>query len=164
VEIVVRAVLVFAFLWLITRITGRASLGELSSFQLILYTAMGDLVQQAVTQQDYSLTSAVLTIGSFTLLTLGLSWVNVRFPRLRPLVHGRPVLVVQDGTPRLEVLRRERMSVDDLMATARQQGIRRLSDVDIAVLETDGRVSFFCTADKNETAADGAADPPDVSR
>ena len=44
---------------------------------------MGDLVQQAVTQQDHSLTSAVLTIGTFTLLTLLLSWLNVRFPRLR---------------------------------------------------------------------------------
>lgn len=159
-EIVVRAVLVFFFLWLVTRITGRSSLGELSSFQLILYTAMGDLVQQSVTQQDYSLTSAVMTIGSFTLLTLGLSWLNVRFPRLRPFVHGRPVLVVQDGTPRLETLRKERMSMDDLMATARQQGIRRLSEVDVAVLETDGRVSFFRAGEGSE----GAADPADVSR
>lgn len=159
-EIVVRAVVVFVFLWCITRITGRSSLGELSSFQLILYTAMGDLVQQAVTQQDYSLTSAVLTIGCFTLLTLTLTWLNVRFPRLRPFVHGKPVLVVQDGTPHLDVLRKERMSLDDLMATARQQGIRRLSEVDVAVLETDGRVSFFRAGGDS----DGAADPPDVSR
>lgn len=147
-EIVVRAVLVFVFLWVITRITGRSSLGELSSFQLILYTAMGDLVQQGVTQQDYSFTSAVLTIGSFTLLTLGLSWLNVRFPRLRGLVHGKPVLVVRDGEPLLDVLRRERMSMDDLLATARQQGIRRLSEVDVAVLETDGKVSFFRVGDQ----------------
>ncbi|WP_432560937.1 DUF421 domain-containing protein [Kineococcus sp. SYSU DK003] len=142
-EIVVRAVVVFVFLWLITRITGRSSLGELSSFQLILYTAMGDLVQQAVTQQDYSLTAGVLVIGVFTLLTLLLSWINVRFPKLRGVVHGKPVLVVRDGEPLLDVLRRERMSLDDLMATARQQGIRRFSEVDVAVLETDGRVSFL---------------------
>ncbi|WP_432511407.1 DUF421 domain-containing protein [Kineococcus sp. SYSU DK001] len=146
-EIVVRAVLVFVFLWAITRITGRSSLGELSSFQLILYTAMGDLVQQAVTQQDSSLTSGVLAIASFTVLTVLLSWLNVRFPRWRGLVHGKPVLVVRDGEPLMDVLRRERMSMDDLMATARQQGIRRLSEVDVAVLETDGRVSFFRVGD-----------------
>ncbi|WP_432570654.1 DUF421 domain-containing protein [Kineococcus sp. SYSU DK005] len=142
-EIVVRAALVFLFLWGITRLTGRSSLGELSAFQLILYTAMGDLAQQAVTQQDYSLTSVVLTIGTFTLITLALSWLKVRFPRVRPLVHGRPVVVVRDGDPDLAALSEERMSLEDLLANARQQGIRRLSDVEVAVLETDGRVSFF---------------------
>nr|WP_246315530.1 YetF domain-containing protein [Kineococcus aurantiacus] len=104
---------------------------------------MGDLVQQAVTQQDYSLTAGVLVIGVFTLLTLLLSWVNVRFPGLRKVVHGTPVLVVRDGEPLLDVLHRERMSLDDLRAAARQQGIRRFSEVDVAVLETDGQVSFL---------------------
>ncbi|GAB3260778.1 hypothetical protein GCM10027586_19690 [Kineococcus gypseus] len=155
-EIVVRAVLVFFFLWGITRLTGRSSLGELSAFQLILYTAMGDLAQQAVTQQDFSLTSVVLTIGTFTLLTLALSWVQVRFPRSRPVVHGRPVVVVRDGEPDLAVLSEERMSLDDLLASARQQGIRRLSGVELAVLETDGDVSFFSALD-DDGGEDGAA-------
>ena len=64
-EVVYRALFIFGFLWFITRVTGRATLGELSTFQLLLYVTMGDLVQQAVTQQDYSVTASVLAIGVF---------------------------------------------------------------------------------------------------
>jgi uncharacterized membrane protein YcaP (DUF421 family) len=61
-EIVFRSLAVFFFLWIVTRAVGRNSLGELSTFQLLLYVTMGDLVQQAVTQQDYSVTAAVLAV------------------------------------------------------------------------------------------------------
>ncbi len=73
-EIVIRALVVFLFLWLVTRAAGRATLGELSTFELLLYVTMGDLVQQAVTQQDYSVTAAFLAVGTFALLTVALSW------------------------------------------------------------------------------------------
>ncbi len=142
-EIIVRAVVMFGFLWLITRVVGRSTLGELSTFQLILYVTMGDLIQQAVTQQDYSLTSGVLTISVFALLTIAISWVNARWSKVRPVTHGIPVVVVKDGEPLFDVLRRERLSVDDLLAAAREQGIRRLARVDLAVLEADGKISFF---------------------
>src|ERR1700760_1784954 len=104
-EIVFRALFVFAFLWLITRVTGRATLGELSTFQLLLYVTMGDLVQQAVTQQDYSVTSAVLAVSVFCLLTIALSWANARFRVLRPVTHGTPVVVVENGEPLVSNLR-----------------------------------------------------------
>jgi uncharacterized membrane protein YcaP (DUF421 family) len=115
-EIIYRALFVFAFLWFITRVAGRATLGELSTFQLMLYVTMGDLVQQAVTQQDYSVTSAVLAVGTFCLATIALSWVNSRFRSARPLTHGTPVVIVDNGEPALETMRAERVSIDDLMA------------------------------------------------
>ena len=102
-EVVYRALFIFAFLWFITRVTGRATLGELSTFQLLLYVTMGDLVQQAVTQQDYSVTASVLAIGVFALLTALLSWLNTRYRRLRPLTHGTPVIVVDQGEPVIAV-------------------------------------------------------------
>jgi uncharacterized membrane protein YcaP (DUF421 family) len=157
VEIVVRAVVVFLFLWLITRIVGRSTLGEISTFQLIVFITMGDLVQQAVTQQDYSVTAAVLAVSTFALLTILISWVNQRWPRARPVIQGTPVLLVVNGEPQIETLRRERMSVDDLYSDARQEGIERLSDVRLAVLETNGQVAFF-TGDPK----DGAASAPPV--
>ena len=149
-EIVWRAAFVFAFLWFITRITGRSTLGELSTFQLLLYVTMGDLVQQAVTQQDYSVTAAVLAVGVFALLTVGLSWANSRIPGLRPITHGVPVVIVQDGEPLLDTMRAERMSIDDLMESAREQGVERFADIRIAVLETNGRLSFFTRNEKEQ--------------
>jgi uncharacterized membrane protein YcaP (DUF421 family) len=155
-EIVFRAVLMFGFLWLVTRAVGRSSLGELSTFQLLLYVTMGDLVQQGVTQQDYSLTSAVLAVGVFALLTVALSYANWRWPRVRPVIHGVPTIVVANGEPAIAAMRAERLSLDDLMAAAREQGLERFSDIRLAVLEADGQISFF----SGEAPRSGAPRPP----
>jgi uncharacterized membrane protein YcaP (DUF421 family) len=154
-EIVYRAAFVFVFLWFITRVTGRTTLGELSTFQLLLYVTMGDLVQQGVTQQDYSVTGAVLAVAVFALLTVLLSWFNTRFKPARPLTHGTPIVVVDKGEPVLANLRAQHMSIDDLMAAARSQGIERFSQIRMGVLEANGRVSFFTGEPKS-----GATEPP----
>jgi uncharacterized membrane protein YcaP (DUF421 family) len=156
-EIVYRALFVFGFLWFITRVSGRATLGELSTFQLLLYVTMGDLVQQAVTQQDYSVTSAVLAVSVFALLTIFLSWLNSRSPRVRPLTHGTPIVIVQNGQPIEASMRAERVSLDDLIAAARNEGIDTMDDIRLAVLETNGRMSFF-TGEPQE----GSPEVPEV--
>jgi uncharacterized membrane protein YcaP (DUF421 family) len=156
VEIVIRAAVVFVFLWLVTRAVGRSTLGELSTFELLLYVTMGDLVQQAVTQQDYSVTAGVLAVSTFALLTVVLSWVQWRFPRARPVLTGRPVLVFADGRPIEDGMRRERLSLEDVLVAARQQGIRSTAEIEYAVLEADGRISFF-TRDAEDQ---GSPEPP----
>jgi uncharacterized membrane protein YcaP (DUF421 family) len=157
-EIVIRAVVMFGFLWLITRVVGRSTLGELSTFQLLLYVTMGDLIQQSITQQDYSLTSGVLAVGVFALLTILLSWVNSRWPGARSMIHGIPVVIVKDGAPLMDVLRRERLSANDLFAAAREKGLARLDDIQLAVLEADGKISFFTDSGRDV----GAPERPPV--
>jgi len=142
-EIVYRAVFIFIFLWVITRVVGRATVGELSTFQLILFITMGDMVQQSVTQQDYSVTSGVVAVSVFALLTIALSWINFRWPRARSITHGVAVVVVSDGEPVMDVLKSERLSLDDLMAAARQQGYERFDQIRLAVLEANGQIAFF---------------------
>lgn len=155
-EIVLRAVVIFFFLWAITRVVGRSTLGELSTFELILFVTMGDLVQQGVTQQDYSMTAAMLAVGTFALLTIVLSWLNVRSRRARRIVHGRPVVIFQHGEPRSEAMNHERVSFADFYAAARQQGIEHLEEVRLAVLEANGQISFFA----QDAAEDGAPPQP----
>lgn len=142
-EIVLRAVVIFFFLWAITRVAGRSTLGELSSFELILFVTMGDMVQQAVTQQDYSVTGAVLAVGTFGLLTIALSWVNSRWKAPHRVLHGTPVVVFARGEPKLDVMRRERLSMDDFVAAARGQSISSFAQIELAVLESSGQISFF---------------------
>lgn len=151
-EIVIRAVVIFLFLWLVTRAVGRSTLGELSTFELLLYVTMGDLVQQAVTQQDYSVTGGMLAVSTFALLTVALSWLQWRFPRSRPVLSGRPVLVFEDGKPIEGGMRRERLSMADVFVAAREQGIRHTSEIEYAVLEADGKLSFF-TRDPDDAGA-----------
>src|SRR4051795_7882488 len=97
----------FLFLWAVTRAVGRSTLGELSTFELLMYVTMGDLIQQSVTQQDYSLTSGVLAISVFALFTVVLSWVQWRFPRTRSLINGKPVVIIRDGRPLEPALRQQ---------------------------------------------------------
>jgi uncharacterized membrane protein YcaP (DUF421 family) len=161
-EIVYRAVIIFLFLWIITRVVGRSTIGELSTFQLILFVTMGDMVQQAVMQQDFSLIGGILAISVFASLTIAISWVALRWPRLRWLTHGVPVLIVKDGVPIDHAMRRERLTLDDLQAAARQQGFERLGDIRLAILEANGAISLFAQ-DAAEDERAGAEDKPAIA-
>ena len=156
-EIVYRALFMFFFLWVITRVVGRSTLGELSTFELLLYVTMGDLVQSAVTQQDFSVAGGVLAISVFALLTVAFSYASCRWPRVRPIVHGVPVVVVRAGEPLLDTMRDERLSLDELAAAARAEGIDRFADIEMALLEVNGRISFFS---RSARASSGAPEQP----
>jgi uncharacterized membrane protein YcaP (DUF421 family) len=112
-------------------------------FDLILLIVLGDLIQQGVTQSDYSVTGLVLAAGTIGLMTVGVSYLSFRFRPLRPLLDGEPIVLVQDGEPIVRNCRRERITTDELAAEARQQQIETLADVKWAVLETNGRISFI---------------------
>src|SRR2546421_12685108 len=111
-EIVVRAVVVFLFLWVVTRAVGRSSLGELSTFQLLLYVTMGDLVQQSITQQDYSVTAGILAVSTFAVLTALLGYLKFRVPKTSPLMDPRPLLIIKDGKLIPESLSSEHLTLD----------------------------------------------------
>ncbi len=142
-DIVLRALFAFLFIFLITRIVGRRELGSLEPFDLILLIVLGDLIQQGVTQSDYSVTGLVLAGGTMTLMTVLFSYLSFRVRRLRPVLDGEPLVLVQDGEPILRNLSRERITTEELAAEARLQGLESVSDVKWAVLETNGRISFI---------------------
>jgi uncharacterized membrane protein YcaP (DUF421 family) len=146
-EIVIRATVLFFFLWLVTRATGKRQLAQLSAFELVLIIAMGDLVQQGVTQEDYSVTGAMLAVGTFAVLSVFLSYVSWRLPRTRSVLEGRPVVVIRDGRMLEDIMRRERLTDTELLEAARKKEIRDLAAVDLAVLENDGSISFFQSQD-----------------
>ncbi len=108
---------------------------------------IGDLVQQGVTQSDYSMTGAITVVATLALLTVAMSYVSFRFPRLRPVPEGEPLVLVEDGRPIERNLRRERITVDELRAAAREQQLAPLDRVHLAILETSGRISFIPYAD-----------------
>lgn len=142
-DIVLRAIIVFAFLLVLTRIIGRRELSSLQPFDLILIIILGDAVQQGLTQDDYSLTGAFLAIGTIAVLQVLVSWIGFRFPRARPMLEGTPIVVVENGDIIERNARRERLSVDEIFEAARLQGIGHLSEVRWAVLETNGQITFI---------------------
>ena len=141
-DLVFRTVFVFLLIFAVTRAVGRRELSSMEPFDMILLVVIGDLVQQGVTQSDYSLTGATMVIVTMALLTVATAWLSFRFRRLRPLLEGDPVILVADGRILERNLRRQRMTVEELGAEARLAQISSLDDVRYAVLETSGKVSF----------------------
>jgi uncharacterized membrane protein YcaP (DUF421 family) len=142
-DIVLRAAVAFLFIFVLTRIVGRRELSSLQPFDLILLVTIGDLVQQGVTQNDFSVTGLVLAVGTISLLTVLFSWAGWRFRRLRPLLEGEPVIIVQEGEPLMANLNRERLTVEEILAEARHEQIDSLDKIKWAVLETSGKISFI---------------------
>jgi uncharacterized membrane protein YcaP (DUF421 family) len=142
-DIVFRAAAAFFFLFLVMRLVGRRELSSLEPFDLILLVVIGDLVQQGVTQSDYSFTGLVIAVSTFALLVVAVSYVTFRVRFLRPVLEGVPLVIVRDGEVIERNLRRERITVEELLAAARLQQIASLSEIRWAVLETGGQISFI---------------------
>ena len=142
-DIVIRAVVAFLLVFLITRIVGRRELGTLEPFDLILLVVLGDLIQQAVTQSDYSVTGMTLAVSTIALMTVLVSFLSFRFRRLRPLLDGEPIVMIQDGKILDRNLKRERLTEEELAMEARIQQIDSLDKVAWAILEKGGQISFI---------------------
>ena len=143
-DLVFRAIFGFLFVFLLTRIVGRRELSSLEPFDLILLVMIGDLVQQGITQNDFSVTGLVLVGGTVALMTVLVAWTDFRFPFVRPAIAGRPIIVVQDGEPIEQNLRQNRLTAEEVAAELRQeQGLASLDQVKWAILESNGRISFI---------------------
>jgi uncharacterized membrane protein YcaP (DUF421 family) len=142
-DIAIRAVALYAFVLVLTRVIGRRELSSLQPFDLVLLIVLGDSIQQGLTQDDYSVTGAVIVISTIAALQVLTSYVGFRVPFLRPVLEGEPIVVVEDGKPIEKNLHRERMTFEELMAEARQQQIASLDEVQWAVIETSGNISFI---------------------
>ena len=142
-DLVLRAIFLYFFVFAITRVIGRRELSQLAPFDIILLIVAGDAIQQGLTQDDYSLTGAVLVVGTFAILQLFTSYASFKIVRLRPLLEGEPLVIIQDGKVLDRNLRRERLTKEEIEEEARQQQISSLDQVQWAVLENSGKISFL---------------------
>jgi uncharacterized membrane protein YcaP (DUF421 family) len=147
-EVVVRATVIFFFLFVIVRVLGRRQLSEMSAFELLVLVTMGDLVQQGVTQEDMSVTGAVLAVGTFAIWSLLFAAITYRWRKAEGLVSGVPVLIIKDGKLIEDALDVERIPYDEVLEAARQQGIGDLAQVHVGIVEADGQFSFIRADDK----------------
>ena len=142
-DLVVRAAVIFFFIFLVTRIVGRRQLSSLEPFDLIMLVVIGDLVQQAITQSDNSVTGALVVISTVALLSVFVAWVAFRFRGARLIADGEPIILVEDGNLIERNLRRERLTREEVEEEARKQQIESIDDIRWAILETDGSISVI---------------------
>jgi uncharacterized membrane protein YcaP (DUF421 family) len=142
-DIALRATVLFLFIFLLTRVIGRRELSSLQPFDLILLIVLGDTIQQGLTQDDYSVTGSVIAVGAIAGLQVLTSWGAFRFPWLRRVLDGHPIVLVEDGHVIEKNLRRERLTMDDLTQQARASQVGSLEDVRWAIFEPSGSISFI---------------------
>ena len=142
-EIVVRATVIYLFLWSLTRGMGKRELSQMTAFELLLLVVVGDLVQQGVTQEDMSITGAVLAVGTMAFWSIVFAYLSYRFRSTRTVLEGMPVVIIRDGELREDYLAAERMTKNEVLEAARAQGIHDLAQVRVGVLEPDGRLSLL---------------------
>jgi len=151
-EKILRPVLVYAFLVVGLRLAGKRELAQLNPFDLVVLLTLSNTVQNAIIGDDNSVTGGIL--GASTLLLVNA--VVVRFlyghAKLERLVEGDPDVLIEDGRVRTDRLRTELITLPELEAAAHRQGFGSLDDVDRAVLEPSGTISFLAKKPTAETA------------
>jgi uncharacterized membrane protein YcaP (DUF421 family) len=142
-DLVLRALAIYIVVFTFTRVLGKRELSTLQPFDLILLVVIGDLIQQGVTQNDLSVTGVVIVLSTIGVAQVFTSFVSFRFRRMRPILQGEPVVLVENGHLLERNLRRERLTHADLAEAARRSEIESFDDIKWAVLETNGDISII---------------------
>jgi uncharacterized membrane protein YcaP (DUF421 family) len=146
-DLVLRATALYIFVVVLMRIIGRRELSTLSPVDLVLLIVLGDALQQGLTQDDYSITGAVIVVTTIGVLQVIASHLTFRSRRMKKLLEGEPIVLIEDGKLIERNLRRERLRPEDVAEEMRMEGIASFGDVRWAILESNGSFSFI----KNET-------------
>lgn len=143
-DTVFRPVLVYIILLVIFRLTGKRSIGEITTFDFILLLVVGEAVSAGMLADDRSLTGALTAAVTLVGLDVALSLAKHRWPGLDRLLEDVPALLYHKGKFQRERMNRERISVDDILESARlQHGIDSLDEIESAVLEKRGVISVM---------------------
>ena len=142
-DIVLRALFAYVFITLLMRVVGRRELSSMSPSDLILLVVLGDLIQNGVTQSDYSMTGVVLATSTIGLCAVGTSFLVFKSRGASKIIEGDPLIIVQDGKPIENNMKSERINLEDVMEEARGQQIENLDQVKWAVLESTGQITFI---------------------
>src|SRR5512143_2917391 len=140
-NLILRAIAVYAFLLVALRVAGKRELAQMTSFDLVLLLVISNAVQNSINAGDNSLAGGLVSALTLVVLNWLVGWAVYRWPRLERLLQGRPVRIVTDGRVHVPAMRRELLTLSELRSALRKQGIMRVSDARQVVLEPDGTLT-----------------------
>jgi uncharacterized membrane protein YcaP (DUF421 family) len=143
-DAVVRAFAIYAILLVLFRISGRRTLSQMTTFDFVLLLIIGESTQQALLGEDFSLTNAFLVIVTLLAIDIGLSLVKQRSKTAEKLIDGVPMIIVENGRLLHDRMRKSRIDEADVLEAARQlQGLERLDQIKLAVVEVSGGITVI---------------------
>jgi uncharacterized membrane protein YcaP (DUF421 family) len=141
-ESVIRGLIVYLFLMIVFRLSGKRTLSEATPFDLVLLLIISETTQQAMVDNDHSMTNGALLILTLVCVDIGLSYLKRYVPSLDPLLDGTAVILVRDGIADSKSMEQERVDLSDVLEAARElRGVENLNQIKLAVLERSGRIS-----------------------
>lgn len=143
-EAILRAAAVYLALLVIFRLMGKRTLAQVTAFDLILLLIVSEATQQALLGEDFSITMALLVVVTLVGLERVADYLGWRFPRVGRVIEGSAEVLIERGVALDDRLRRHHISMDEVLQQARAtQGLRRLDEIDYAILERSGRISII---------------------
>ena len=142
-EFVIRAVVVYLFLLVLLRLTGKRQVGQLAPFDLVLLLVLSNAVQNSMNGGDNSITGGMILAGTLVGINSAVGWVTYHSKAIEGIIEGRPVILVHDGKIDHLSLRKVQMTTHELEAALRAAGCAGPAGVRFAVLENTGKVSVI---------------------
>jgi uncharacterized membrane protein YcaP (DUF421 family) len=139
--LVLRSIVVYAFLMIALRVAGRRELGQMTTFDLVLLLVLANAVQNSINAGDNSLGGGLISAVTLLVMNFAVGEAAYRWRWFERIVIGRPLTLVRDGKLLLRNLKRERVTLEELRSALRKQGIDGVSQCKRAVLESDGTLT-----------------------
>ncbi|HMJ90208.1 MAG TPA: YetF domain-containing protein [Candidatus Acidoferrum sp.] len=140
---ILRGLVIYFFLLLVFRVSGRRTLSKATTFDLVLLLIISEVTQQAMVDSDHSVTNAVLLILTLVLTSLGLSELKQHFPHFKYLLEGSSVMIVRNGKLLRERMNELRVDEDEILEAARaSQGLESFEQIKYAFVEPNGEITL----------------------
>jgi uncharacterized membrane protein YcaP (DUF421 family) len=138
---IVRALIIYVFLLVLLRLTGKRQVGQLSPFDLVLLLVLANAVQNAMNGGDNSVTGGVLLAGTLVAVNYAVGWLTWRSRRIEMAIEGRPVLLIHHGVIDQRAMGKAQLTRHELVSALRVEGCAGPDEVLFAVLENNGHIT-----------------------
>ena len=156
-ESIFRALFIYSVLMVLFRLTGKRSLGQITTFDFVLLLIISEAIQNGMVGASYSITNALVLVVTLVTVDVALSLVKSRSRRLEQFLDGTPIVIVENGRPLRDRMDKERVDESDVLSAGRREGLERMSQIKYAVLERNGQISIIPREDA--TSAPGSDRP-----
>ncbi|KZE70017.1 MULTISPECIES: DUF421 domain-containing protein [Paenibacillus] len=147
-EVAIRTLMAVAILFLITKILGKRQVSQLSLFEYITGITIGNLAATIPMEREATWYLGLIALSVWVLTTLGIEYLQIKSKKIRDISDGRTTILIKDGKILEDNLRKERLTLDELMEQLRSKNVFKVSDVEFALMETSGEVNVLLTKDK----------------
>ncbi|MGP0575424.1 DUF421 domain-containing protein [Paenibacillus peoriae] len=147
-EVAIRTLMAVAILFLITKILGKRQVSQLSLFEYITGITIGNLAATIPMERESTWYLGLIALSVWVLTTLGIEYLQIKSKKIRDITDGRTTILIKDGKILEDNLRKERLTLDELMEQLRSKNVFKVSDVEFALMETSGEINVLLTKDR----------------